>query len=147
MTILEARRWLILFTLGALGLLGAFLILSPSLGYPLEIAESIQLFELVCPLMLGYLGSATAFIISPPDEDLVLPQKTRGLVGILVRGPIVTISIVVLAALISFYFLNQPGGPGMSLSNIAAILTAALSILSVSTSALIGFLFRTKKHQ
>jgi hypothetical protein len=62
MTTDEARRWIVLASLTITGAVFVFFLLAPVSGYPLEIAQAQGIFQIVLPVFLGYLGSATHFV-------------------------------------------------------------------------------------
>jgi len=68
MTILFARRWLILASLIVSGLVFLFVILAPVLGYPLTWDQALRIVELIVPVFFGYLGTGTHFLFGAGDQ-------------------------------------------------------------------------------
>lgn len=145
MTIHKARVWLIYTSLVTTAAIFVFFLIAPAVGYPLVFEQSVRLIEIVLPVFLGYLGTATHFIFGGSHSDPKPGTKNLNeLLGILVRGPVIVFILASCAALISFGISNSPTAPpgsGMSLDLLAGILAAALGVLTISTSVLVSALF------
>lgn len=92
MTIDSARKWLIVSSLVITGSQMLFLLVAPTIGFPLSYPKNLNLLQIVSPIFLGYLGAASHFIFQNPAP--AVPVQNRFL-GLLVKGPLV---IYVLAA-------------------------------------------------
>ena len=57
-----ARVWLVKASLIVTTLTFVFFIVAPAFNFPLSFGEAIRLLEIVAPVFLGYLGSATQFL-------------------------------------------------------------------------------------
>ena len=68
----NARNALIAMSLTlTTGLLGFFLV-APAAGYPLQFDDSMRVLQILLPVFLGYLGSATTFAFrSNTDADRI----------------------------------------------------------------------------
>jgi hypothetical protein len=136
----EARKWLILFTLCCTGANFLFFLLSPVLGFPLEQAEAIRVLEIVLPIFLGYLGTATQFLFQTGTRP-VRAAVNSDLLSILVRGPAILFAIISVATIVAFGYANRRGGRGMTPDTLSAIITINLSLLAVTTNVIISNLF------
>lgn len=141
MTADQARRWLIFSSLILTGVQAAFLLVAPYIGVPLEPQKSLGLLQIVTPVFVGYLGSATHFIFLAPPPPVPVNNQ---FLGLLVRGPLLVYALIVLAALGAFTYSNRPGatlGSGMSVDDLSTALTIALSVLAASTGVIVSYLF------
>src|SRR4051812_5542789 len=103
-----ARRWLVTASLLLCAAILVFFLLAPTLGYPLEFAQSMRALEIVLPVFLGYLGTAALFIFrSNPETEDTPPANVLNLVSLLVKGPIVVFGMVLAALLVAFGRLNS----------------------------------------
>ena len=136
----EARKWLVLYTLAITGAHFIFFLLAPALGYPLEQSESMRMLEIVLPVFLGYLGAATQFLFRS-RSGARQAAANRELLGILVRGPALLFGLVSAATLFVFGYANRVGGNGMTPDTLAAVITANLSLLAVTTNVIVANLF------
>lgn len=146
MTVTEARTWLITLSLAITGLIFVFFGIAPVIGYPLTYPEAIRLLEIVLPVFIGYLGSATQFVFSPSSQQPDLRTSADATqLGLLVKGPIIVWGAGSFAVIAAFGFSNRlsaaPGDTRMSLDALAGLLTAGLSLLTVTTSVAIAYLF------
>lgn len=142
-----ARKWLIHASLGTTAGAFLFFLVAPVAGFPLTFEQSLRLLEILLPVFLGYLGSATHFVLRGTRPQENSPKPSRGqseLLGLLVRGPVVVFVIVIAAAITAFGIANgssAPPGSGMSVETLAITTAAALGLLTVTTSALVAALF------
>lgn len=146
MTTDAARKLLVWSSIIMTGTLFVFFILAPALGFPLTFEEGIRLLELDVPIFVGYLGSATQFVFHQPKQnDPELPVVVKGpLVGLLIVGPLVLFVLANIAGLLAFGISNRPSatpGTGMNVDLLAVIISAALSILAVTTNVAVAYLF------
>lgn len=141
----SARFWLVRASLLITGGTFGFLVVAPALGYPLQWQQTIRLIEIIAPTFLGYLGSATQFVLNNPAAPIVRQKfANSSLLRLLVRGPVIAFALIAVSALVVFGFTNRssaPQGVGMSLDILAGVISAALGILAVTTSALSAKLF------
>lgn len=145
MTTNQARKWIIMSSLLATGSIFTFFVIAPSVGFPLEYHQAGRFIEILIPVFLGYLGSAANFVFSSADtESKNTKLRNPTLVGLLVQGPIIVFSLVVMAALVGFGLSNRRGGPpsaGLSVNDLAVMITAALGLLTVTTNVAVSYLF------
>jgi len=118
-----------------------FLLLAPAIGYPLESPRNIDMVQIITPVFLGYLGSASYFVFAG--------QKLHGRVrneflGYLTVGPIIIYVVAVSAAFFSFGWTNRPSaqpGSGVSVENLGNALSLSLGVLAMTTSVVASYLF------
>lgn len=144
MTIQRARTWIIVSSLIATGLVFVFFLVAPPLGYPLEWDQTQRVIEILLPVFLGYLASATHFLFhAGGGGDLTLGSRKAHL-GIMIKGPIIVFAFACAAILWAFGYSNRAEGiqgEGMSVDQLAWAFTAALGVLSASTSVSASYLF------
>src|SRR5277367_4135952 len=121
MTVTSAGKWLILASLIITGLQMLFLIAAPAFGFPLTYPKNLDLLEIVSPVFLAYLGSASHFIFQNPAPRVPVQNQ---FLGYLVIGPVV----IYLAA-------------------VAGTLSAALGVLAVTTGVISSYLFVAPQSQ
>ena len=137
-----ARRWIILSSLGFTAAFFVFFTLGPVLGYPLSYAQATRLLEIVLPVFLGYLGSATKYLFGrkrhradgPPDQ----------LLGYVVRGALFVFALCLVATLFAFAWGNRAAaaaGEGMSVDTLAWLLSGLLGLMAVTTGIVAENLF------
>jgi hypothetical protein len=146
MTVDKARHILIISSLVITGCQLIFLFIAPSFRYPLGYPDNLNLLEIISPVFLGYLGSATHFIFQPQQHDA--PVQNRFL-GTLVVGPLTIYSIAVVGAFTAFGLSNSAEatpGSGMSVSNLATALSVALGVLAVTTGVIVSYLFSSQSN-
>jgi hypothetical protein len=147
MTADTARRWLIFSSLVLTGIQAAFLLVAPYIGVPIEPQKSLSLLQIVTPVFIGYLGSASHYIFRTPPPRVVVNNQ---FLGLLVRGPIFVYVVIVVAAFGAFTYSNRPGaqiGSGMSAENLSTALTIALSVLAASTGVIVSYLFVAERQK
>jgi hypothetical protein len=118
-----------------------FYIVAPAFDFPLTYPKNLDLLQIVSPVFLGYLGSATHFIFQKPAPDV--PVQNQYL-GMLIIGPILIYTLVTVGSLIAFGYSNRAGAPigrGMSIENLATALSASLGVLAVTTGVISSYLF------
>jgi len=145
MTILEARKLIIKTSLGSTAAVFVFFLVAPLFAFPLGWDQAQRVVEIVLPVFLGYLGTATHFLFkrSNSASDPELGDKAA-LLGLLVKGPLFVFGCGVAAILFAFGYSNRANArpdSGMSIDQLAWALTAALGILSASTSIAVSYLF------
>jgi hypothetical protein len=145
-----ARSWLIKISLFITGANFAFFLIAPAIGYPLTFEQSMRLQEINLPVFLGYLGSAAHFIFRSSARTESNPSlRSNSLVALLVKGPVIIFGVATGSAIIAFGFTNRSGaqpGSGMSTDVLAAVLSAALGILAVTTSVAVSYLFSAERR-
>jgi hypothetical protein len=145
MTIFQARKLIIWTSLGSTAAVFVFFVVGPPLGFPLGWDQVQRVIEIVLPVFLGYLGTATHFLFkkSDPDSDPELGEKAP-LLGLLIRGPLLVFGLAFTAILFAFGYSNRANAKpdsGMSVDQLAWALTAALGILTASTGVAVSYLF------
>lgn len=146
MTLHQARKWLIVSSLVITGLNFVFFILSPTLGYPINIDQAISIMKIVLPVFLGYLGNATQFVFTPAKTPV---HANLEYLNLIVIGPIVIFGLATIAAIIAFGYSNRlaaPPGSGMSVDTLSGIITAALGLLAVTTNVVVSYLFAVEER-
>lgn len=147
MTVEQARKWLIKWTLIITGAQMLFLILAPAFGFPLDYPRNLDLLQIIVPVFFGYLGAAAHFIFRTPTPTV---SAVNDLLGMMLKGPVFIYIAVVVAAIIGFGYSNRPGaaiGSGMSVEALSTSLTIALSLLAVSTGVISSYLFAVNDAQ
>jgi hypothetical protein len=141
MTIDAARKWLILSSPIITALQMLFLIVCPTIGFPLQYPKNLDLLQLISPVFLGYLGAASHFIFQNPTPEVPV---VRQFLGMLVRGPIIIYFVVVSGTFAAFAYSNRVGAPigsGMSVENLSTAISIALGLLAVTTGIISSYLF------
>lgn len=147
MTVNQARAWIILgsFCL-TLGLI-LFAIIAPATRYPLEYGDAFRIIEIVLPVVTGYLGTAAHHLFAGDPADKPLPAAWPWF-KYLVKGPILMLGVILLALIITFGLSHRPSSmSGMSPDIFAHFVTAAVSILTLTTSVLVAQLFRIAEQK
>lgn len=143
----QARSWIIKMSLAATGATFVFLIIGPVAGYPLSYDQVPRMLEIILPVFLGYVGTATHFFFhtqgaaNPP----VVPQT---LLALLIKGPVYVFALGTIVLFVAFGLANRqlaPDGSGMSIDQLSGFLTALFGLLAVSTSVAVSYLFALKK--
>lgn len=139
----DARTWLIKASLGITTADILFFLLAPLIGYPLEWPEAFRLMEIVFPVFLGYLGSATYFVFGETKGTRSVAKVARKQLGVMVRGPIIAWIVIDVAAIAAFGLSNRHSSrtTPMSLELFARILTGTLALLAVTTNIAVSYLF------
>jgi hypothetical protein len=150
MTVDQARKFIILSSLFITAFQLIFLLVAPAFNYPLTYPKNLALLDIITPVFLGYLGSATAFVFMTPPPNVTANNQ---FLGYLVVGSIIIYVCAALATFISFGYSNRVGAPipgGMSVENLATAMSLSLGVLAATTSVLIPYLFvspqLTQKH-
>jgi hypothetical protein len=104
MTSDQGRKWLIGASLLITGAQMIFLLVAPALGYPLIWPNNLGILQIVTPVFLGYLGSASHFIFMTPPPQVEVNNK---FLGILIKGPLVIYALAMIAAFGAFGFSNR----------------------------------------
>jgi hypothetical protein len=146
MTINSARKWLIASSLTITGGQMIFLLIAPAFSFPLTYPQNLDLLQIVLPVFLGYLGTASHFIF----QSTAPPVRAQNqFLGLLVKGPIIIYVLAVTAAFGSFAYSNRVGaerGAGMSVDNLSTALSLTLGLLAVTTGIVSSYLFAAPKH-
>lgn len=139
-----ARRLLIYSSLFISGALFVFFMMAPPLGFPLTYEQAMRVLEIVLPVFLGYIGSASAYLFSAEQVVGIVHEDRRQFLAPLLIGPVAIFLLVVVTILVSFGLSNRtsaPAGEGMSVDLLAGSISAALGFLAVSTNLIAGRLF------
>jgi hypothetical protein len=132
-TVLHVRKWLIVASLSVTGVDLLFFILAPALGYPLEYPQNLRLMQIVLPVVLGYLGTMTAFLFQAPTRTSVNPDALPFLT-LLAKGPVILFGVATTAAIGAFGYMNRASaapGTGMSVDTLSMTVTTCLERRSV----------------
>lgn len=146
MSVNSARRWLIVSSLVITGAQMIFLLVAPSFSFPLTYPQNLDLLQIVLPVFLGYLGSASHFIFQSSATSVPVQNQ---FLGLLVKGPIVIYALAVIAAFGAFAYSNRVGaeiGGGMSVENLATALSLVLGLLAVTTGIVSSYIFAVPKN-
>ena len=122
-----------------------FLIAAPAVDFPLSYPKNVDLLQIVSPVFLGYLGSASHFIFQNPPSEVPVQNQ---FLGYLVVGPILIYVVVVSGSFAAFAYSNRlgaPAGSGMSVDALATTLSLALGVLAVTTGVISSYLFVAPK--
>jgi hypothetical protein len=141
MTVDEARKWLIASSLGITGAQMVFLLIAPVLGFPLSYPRNLDLLQVVTPVFLGYLGSATHFIFQNPAPAVPVQNE---FLGVLVKGPLAIYVTAAGASVAAFGYANRAAalpGTGMSVESLGTALSLSLGVLAVTTGVISSYLF------
>jgi hypothetical protein len=145
MTTDSARMWITKASLSATGLFFLFFVSAPALGYPLTFDQSFRLLQILLPVFLGYLGSASMFLVKTAGANDPSGTAVQGpLFQLLIRWPIIVFSCVLATLLVVFAYSNRggaPAGSGMSIDTLSTVFSAALGLLAATTGALLGVVF------
>ena len=149
MTYENARTWLVVSSFVMLGISGIFFISAPVFHFPLKYSQAIQLLQMIFPLFLGYLSAAVVFIFDGVTAQENLPLK--GIFPVLVRGPFLLASALLVIATIAFGYSNWIGSGkidlnGMPFDVFANLIALILGIHTSITNALVAYLFKRGKH-
>jgi len=141
MTAEGARKWLIAASLAITGLQMVFFLIAPSFNFPLTYPGNLNILQIISPVFLGYLGSASHFIFRSQSTIVLVENQYLGL---LVKGPLLIYFFVVTGAIVAFGYSNRYGAPmgsGMSVDNLSTALSLALGLLAVTTGVISSYLF------
>lgn len=145
MTVENARTWLITASLLITGGCFLFFILAPTFSYPIDSDQSVRILQIIIPVFIGYLGSATYFVFNNQTTSGNLSfQGNSKQVKLLIQGPVYLFCIGLVAILIVFWKGNSasaPPGAGMEIDGLATWVTVLLSILTVTTNVIVAYLF------
>jgi hypothetical protein len=117
-------------------------VIGPAVGLPLKWDQALRLTEIVVPVFLSYMGSMTLFLFRRDQIAQNVPQA-NSLLPLLVKGPVIVFAVCIVAILVGFALSNRSSasvGTGMSVDQLAAAISAALGILTVTTSSVISYL-------
>jgi hypothetical protein len=145
MTIENARKWLITSSLIITGAQIIFLLVAPVVGFPLPYPKNLALLQVISPVFLGYLGSATHFIFRgvPPTDGVSIEY-----LGVLIKGPLIIYVLATVGSLAAFGYSNRADslvGSGMSVDDLSTALSICLGVLAVTTGVLSSYLFAYKE--
>jgi hypothetical protein len=100
------------------------------------------MLEIVSPVFLGYLGSATTFLFSRKQNDTeVVIKGSMELFSLLVKGPVYSFALILLFVIFAFGYSNRIGAPpgiGMNVDLLAGAISATLGLLAVTTNIVVS---------
>jgi hypothetical protein len=146
MTLNQARARLITLSIICTGVVFLFFAVSPAMGFYALSGVEWRIPQMVIPIFVGYLASASHFLFST-EPDAKLREGTEGLFSSILYGGFGLFIICAAGLLFAFYESNTPTAPpntGRSIEWLADGFTIILSILTASTSVLSSFLFSIK---
>jgi hypothetical protein len=145
-----ARRWLVISSLTITAATLMFFLAAPAFGYPITWEQGTRVVEIVIPVFLGYLGSATLFLFQTRRQRPSRLADVSQIGAILVRGPIIVFVLVCITTLFSFGYSNRltaNPGSGMSVDTLAWSITSTLGLLAVTTNVATSYLFALERRQ
>lgn len=104
MSIDEARKWIIVSSLSITGVQMVFLLIAPTVGFPLPYPKNLDLLQIVSPVFLGYLGAASHFIFRNPGLSHSIQNQYLGL---LIKGSVFVYSAAIISAFGAFSYSNR----------------------------------------
>ena len=147
MTINQARIWIILASFWTTLAVILFAIIAPATSYPLEYPDAFRIIEIVLPVLTGYLGTATHHLFAGEVADKPLPRNQPWF-KYLVKGPILVLIVVLATLIVTFGFSHRESSQvGMSPDVFAHFVTAAVSLLTLTTSVVVAQLFRIAEQK
>jgi hypothetical protein len=148
MRVSDARSWLIRASLLLAAATLGFFLAAPVAGYPITQKQGFSLIQLVFPVFAGYVGSAGFLLFRyarrPAKGEAAEEAREVPNLGLLVRWPIYLWAGLFALFIFLFGFTNRaaaPVGDGWSVEDLGMAITAALSLLSVTTNVVIAYLF------
>jgi hypothetical protein len=87
----------------------------------------------------------TAFLFQPPTRTSI----NRPFLSLLAKGPVILFGIATSCAIIAFGYTNRVSaapGTGMSVDALSLTITACLGLLTVTTNAIVAFLFNASSQ-
>jgi hypothetical protein len=145
MNVVDARKWLIISSLGITGAQFIFLLIAPVFGYPLAYPKNLDLLQIIFPVFVGYLGAASHFIF---NKNRVNVTAKKEYLGLLVMGPIIIYCFAMIAAFFAFGYSNRlcaQIGSGMSIDHLRGAVSISLAVLAATTSVIISYLFSVEE--
>jgi hypothetical protein len=144
----QARVAIVAFSLGITGVLLCFLILAPTIGIPFNPGrnENLMLVQIVIPVFLGYLGSASHFVFrsrAAPEVGIA----DESLLGLLVYGSFGLYVLANVSLFTAFFLNNRSEGVGMSIDELSKWFTLILGVLTCTVSVITSYIFSTTKPQ
>lgn len=147
MTVNQARTWVIVASLSLTLALILFAIIAPSTSYPIEYSDAMRIIQIILPVISGYLGTAAHHLFAGDPDDRPLPRQWPWF-KYLVKGPFIVLGVVMIVLIITFGLSHRPSSQsGMSPDMFATFVTAAVSILTLTTSVIVAQLFRMPEHR
>lgn len=143
-----ARSWIIKASLLLTTGLVLVFVITPALGFPLTFEQARGLLQIVLPVFLGYLGSATHFVFASKQPTAAALKLPEHLVALLIKGPIVVFVIWCSSAIVIFGYSNRieaKAGSGMTLDMLASLIAGALGLLTTTSGVAVSYLFAVSK--
>lgn len=139
MTALQARQFIVLFSLLTCTFFVAFMVLCP-LFMAIKGSESFQIVQIIMPVFAGYLGSAVIFLFQPNAGRSRI--KDPVLLRYLVIGPFGIFWFLGAVVFVYFWASNLPGGvPGMDIDQLSNYITLLISFMNATIGVLSAYLF------
>ena len=150
MTPEQARNWIIKTSLILTTCVFAFLVIAPILGYPLDPGANhvIRLLQILTPVFVGYLGSASHFVFGDNASSAANQQPLSPNAILLIKGPVLAWVIMAMLCFTAYGLSNRYGvapGSGWSFDLLSGLLTVTLSLLTATTNLAVAYLFKAEK--
>ena len=147
MTVQQARKWIVYWSLGLIAFYGVFFLLAPVLRYPLDFSQSAQLIQIIFPVFLGYLATAIVFAF----EGRAVKARAPDLLAPLTKGPFLVSCGLSVALFVAFWFSNSTDSPvrpttPMLFEVFSSLFAAIMGIYTATTSALVAYLFGAERQ-
>lgn len=149
-TFADAQAWIVKVSLATSASLIVFFFIAPTLlNFPLEPTDARHLLQLVLPPFFGYLALAVRSITSAKEaEGNFASDQLPRLLPLLIKGTNVLYLIIIVTALITFYFATSPAlgrnrvGIPMHIEDLSWAICAALSLQAATFGVLTSFVFK-----
>ena len=149
MNLNDARQFLVISSLSITTAALMFFISAPAFGYPLTWEQGTRLVEIIIPVFLGYLGSATHFLFQKRKRRTSRLSDISHIGPVLIGGPIIVFGLVCITTLATFGYSNRidaPAGSGMSVDTLAWSITSVLGLLAITTNVAVSYLFAIEQR-
>lgn len=142
------QTWMIKASLAITAVIFVFLTLAPAFGYPLEYSQSFRIIQILIPVFIGYLATATTFVVGKRRPS----ARFAGLdtqVALVTKGPIYIFLVGMLGLFVAFGVTNRAGAPagtGMTIDTLATTVSVLLALLSATTGVVVAHVFPTSSE-
>jgi hypothetical protein len=145
----QARTWIIRTSLILTTSVFAFVVIAPTVCYPLDPSSNhiIRLLQIITPVFVGYLGSASHFVFSDSAPAANQQQLSPNAV-MLIKGPVLAWIVMSTLAFTAYGLSNRASaapGSGWSFDFLSGLITITLSLLTATTNLAVTYLFKAEK--